>query len=125
MNSRYIDDVVVSTDDEEIAEIARIYGAKIIMRPQALAEDHVPLDPVIYHAVTAVEREENRQYDYVLTIQPTSPLLQTTTLDTMIEEMIEGGYDTLMSVKAENHLFWMKRMLDSPPSTKRGKIGSI
>jgi CMP-N,N'-diacetyllegionaminic acid synthase len=44
MNSRYIDDVVVSTDDEEIAEIARIYGAKIIMRPQALAEDHVPLE---------------------------------------------------------------------------------
>jgi len=121
MNSRYIDDVVVSTDDEEIAEIARIYGAKIIMRPQALAEDHVPLDPVIYHAVTAVEREENRQYDYVLTIQPTSPLLQTATLDTMVEEMIEGGYDTLMSVKAENHLFWMKKDARFTPLYKERK----
>jgi len=46
MSSRYIDDVVVSTDDEEIAEIAKIYGANVIPRPQQLAEDHIPLDPV-------------------------------------------------------------------------------
>lgn len=108
MNSQYIDNVVVSTDDEEIAEVAKIYGANIIIRPQALAEDHVPLDPVVYHAVNAVEYQENIQYDYVLTIQPTSPLLQTNTLDKMIEKMIESDYDTLMSVKPENHLFWIK-----------------
>jgi CMP-N-acetylneuraminic acid synthetase/spore coat polysaccharide biosynthesis predicted glycosyltransferase SpsG len=121
MNSRYIDNVVVSTDDEEIAEIAKVYGAKIIMRPQALAEDHVPLDPVIYHAVTAVERDEDLQYDYFLTIQPTSPLLQTTTLDTMIEKMVEGDYDTIMSVKAENHLFWIKKDARFSPLYKERK----
>ena len=121
MNSRYIDNVVVSTDDEEIAEIAKAYGAKIIMRPQALAEDHVPLDPVIYHAVTAVERDEDLQYDYFLTIQPTSPLLQTTTLDTMIEKMVEGDYDTIMSVKAENDLFWIKKDARFSPLYKERK----
>ncbi len=121
MNSRYIDSVVVSTDDEEIAEIAKIYGAKIIMRPQALAEDHIPLDPVIYHAVTTVEKYEDKQYDYVLTIQPTSPLLQTATLDAMIEKMVEGNYDTLMSVKAENHLFWIKKDAQFSPLYKERK----
>jgi len=121
MSSRYIDDVVVSTDDEEIAEIAKIYGANVIPRPQQLAEDHIPLDPVIHHAVTAVESEENIQYDYVLTIQPTSPLLQTTTLDRMIEKMIEGDYDTLMSVKAENHLFWIKSGIQFSPLYKERK----
>ncbi|HIJ05695.1 MAG: Cytidyltransferase, putative [Methanomicrobiales archaeon 53_19] len=109
LKSQYIDNVFVSTDDEEIAEIARLYGPEVIFRPHALAEDHVPLDPVIYHALTAVESNKGIQYDYVVTIQPTSPLLQTTTLDKMIEKMIKGSYDTLISVKADNHLYWAKK----------------
>ena len=47
-DSSYIDDVVVSTEDSEIAEIAKIYGAKIVKRPSVLAEDDVALDPVIF-----------------------------------------------------------------------------
>ncbi len=121
INSRYIDDVIVSTDDEEIAEISKIYGADIIMRPHVLAEDHTPLDPVIHHAVTTVEREEGIYYDYVLTIQPTSPLLQTITLDNMIEEIVRDGYDTLMSVKAENRLFWIKKDAQFSPLYKERK----
>lgn len=125
LKSQYIDIVVVSTDDEEIAEIARLYGSDIIFRPQALSEDHVPLDPVIYHAVTAVESNKGIKYDYALTIQPTSPLLQTTTLDEMIKDMIQGDYDTLISVKAENHLFWAKKVISILLYIRKGKTDNI
>ena len=56
-NSKYIDDFYVSTDDDEIAEIAKKYGAEIIERPKELAGDKVPLDPVIYHALKSVEND--------------------------------------------------------------------
>ena len=108
LRSKYIDDVVVTTDDDEIAEISRLFGAKVIKRPKELAEDQVPLDPVIYHALTSIEDEDHQQFEAVATIQPTSPLLSTETLDTMIDMMYRENYDTILSVKAEPHLFWIK-----------------
>ncbi|MDE4907328.1 hypothetical protein L0665_01665 [Methanogenium marinum] len=108
LRSKYIDDVVVTTDDDEIAEISRLFGAQVIIRPKELAEDEVPLDPVIYHALTSIEDENNQQFEFVATIQPTSPLLSTLTLDTMIDLMYREQYDTILSVKAEPHLFWIK-----------------
>lgn len=104
--SKYIDDIFVSTDDEEIAEIAKLYGSSVIMRPPELADDHIPLDPVIFHAVNNVEIEKNCSYHYVITIQPTSPLLTSETLDKMIEIMLVSNFDTLISVRALRHLFW-------------------
>lgn len=108
LKSKYITDVIVTTDDEEIAEISRLFGARIIIRPKELAEDQVPLDPVIYHALLSIEEQDHHDIEFVITIQPTSPLLSTNTLDTMIEVMHREKYDTIISVKAEPHLFWMK-----------------
>ncbi len=51
LKSKYVDDVVVSTEDEEIAEISKNYGLEIVKRPMDLAKDDVPLDPVIFHAL--------------------------------------------------------------------------
>lgn len=56
----YIDDVVVSSDDEEILSIAAMYGAKAMNRNSALAQDAVTLDPVIYDAVLRMEQETVR-----------------------------------------------------------------
>lgn len=109
LKSKYIDKVVVSTEDEEIAEIAKLYGAEVVKRPKELARDEVPLDPVIFHAVRIIEDKEGMIYDIVLTIQPTSPLLTTRTIDKAIETMLNGDYDTLISVKDETHLYWTKK----------------
>lgn len=68
LSSRYIDRVVVSTEDEEIAEISQIYGADVILRPLELAQDDVTLDPVIFHAVDTIEREESTRYELVVTL---------------------------------------------------------
>jgi len=109
MNSDYVDDVVLSSDDEEILEITKIIGSKILERPKELAGDDVPLDPVIFHALTVCEAEYKVDYDYVISMQPTSPLLTTETLDRAISVFIDSGCDTLIGVRDETHLYWTRK----------------
>ena len=68
LNSK-LDRVIVSTDCEEIADISRSYGAEIMMRPSALANDHTPTLPVLQD----VYKNLNVYYDALMTLQPTSP----------------------------------------------------
>lgn len=130
-DSKYIDTVIVSTEDEEIEEISKLYGAQVVKRPEELSEDTIPLDPVIYHALKFFENEEKTKYDFVITIQPTSPLLKTETIDSAIEVMLgngsreenadKNGYDTLISVKPEPHLYWTKVRGEYKPLYKERK----
>lgn len=69
-----IDRCVVSTDSEEIAEVARRCGGDApFLRPAELAKSNTPMWPVLQHALAAVEREEGRSYGYLLLLDPTSP----------------------------------------------------
>lgn len=104
--SKYITDIFVSTDSDEIAEVAMEYGAKIIKRDESLSSDLVTLDPVIFHAKNYAEKVQNKQYDIVITLQPTSPLLTVSTLDKAIKYFIENNYDTVISVINKPHLSW-------------------
>ncbi len=115
LKSKYFDRVFVSTDDDEIAEIAMLYGAEVVERPQDLAGDKVSLDPVIFHAVNQLEKEGKTRYDYVCTIQPTCPLLSTDSLNEAIEIMYDEKHDTLLSVVDETHLYWTKKDLENIP----------
>ncbi|MED5073197.1 glycosyltransferase [Anoxybacillus geothermalis] len=105
--SKYVDKVIVSTDDTEIASIAENYGAEIMFRPEHLASDEVPLDPVIYDVVDNLEKK-GMSFEYIVTIQPTSPLLRTETLDKVIEILIDGDYDTVLTAVDDRHLAWTK-----------------
>lgn len=74
LNSVVIDDVVVTTDDEEIAEVARSYGAEIpFMRPAELAADESKTIDCVVHARDTL-RAMDREYDAIVLLQPTSPL---------------------------------------------------
>lgn len=106
-NSRYISKVVVSTDDDEIASIANKYGAEVVLRPENLASDEVPLDPVIYDAIQKVE-DKDGVFDIVITIQPTSPLLKTETINKVIQALITNDYDTVLTAVDDRHLSWTK-----------------
>ena len=104
--SRYITNVVVSTDSSEIADVARLYGADIVERGEELSSDLVTLDPVIYHAKCRMEKKSGAKFDIVITMQPTSPLLCVETLDSAIEQFIRSGVDTMISVVNHPHLSW-------------------
>ena len=59
-----IDRIVVSTDDEEIAHVAKTFGCEVVMRPPELAADDIPLDPVVIHnAVSTVEKKDGQCFD--------------------------------------------------------------
>ncbi|MBR5503381.1 MAG: UDP-2,4-diacetamido-2,4,6-trideoxy-beta-L-altropyranose hydrolase [Methanobrevibacter sp.] len=109
--SKYVDDLIVTTDDNEIKFISEKFGAETVIRDGKLAEDSIPLDPVIYDAAIKKEEKSNERYDVVITVQPTSPLLKTKTLDLAIETLLNPNpdnefYDTIISVVDDRHLSW-------------------
>lgn len=103
-----INDIVVTTDDEEIIGISKLENVEYIKRDSKLADDHVTLDPVIYDAVTKMENIKRNKYDVVITLQPTSPLLKANTLGNAIESFLNDEQDTYISVVNKPHLSWTK-----------------
>lgn len=102
------DAVIVDTDDREIALFAERFGARVQMRPEHLAGDAVPLDPVIAHAVEAYERAEGAAVEVVVTVQPTSPLVRAGDVEAAVALLAESGADTVLSAVSERHLTWRR-----------------
>ena len=111
--SPLVDRLVVSTDDQEIARIARHWGADApFMRPAELAQDTTPDGPVFRHALEFFEKRGER-YDYVLNLRPTTPFRTAEDIARALEVAHEGGYDVVRSVtvaEAEHHPYWMYRV---------------
>ena len=105
-SSKYVDDIVVTTDDSEIALLSEKFGASVIRRSEELAGDDVPLDPVVYDAMVQKEKLAFDEYDLVVTLQPTSPLLKSSTLDAAIEKFDDFAIDSVLSVVDDRHLSW-------------------
>jgi len=102
--SKYIDRLIVSSEDSEIIEVAKAYGCDVpFIRPQDLASDETPgIDPVI-HALKLLPN-----YDYVVLLQPTSPLRIVEDIDACIERLFETMAPSCVSVtKPEKSPFWM------------------
>ena len=101
-----LDRVVVSTDDEEIAEVSRLAGVDVLMRPEELAADDTPTLPVLQDVVARLEREEGYRPDAVMTLQPTSPLRQARHIDEAIALFnADANADSLVSVMEVPHHF--------------------
>jgi len=79
--SRYISRLIVSTEDREIAEVARGTGVEVIGRPMELAEDATPMPPVFLHAIDTLWQKEKYSPDIVLTLQVTCPLRKVKHID--------------------------------------------
>jgi CMP-N-acetylneuraminic acid synthetase/spore coat polysaccharide biosynthesis predicted glycosyltransferase SpsG len=105
---KLITDIVVTTDDEEIIGIAKLYETDYIIRDAELAGDMVTLDPVVYDAVLQMEQKKNVKYDVVITLQATSPLLKGKTLNKAIGSFLVEGKDTYISAVNRPHLSWFK-----------------
>ena len=73
--AQIVDRIIVSTDDQEIADISRQYGAEVpFLRPDELARDETPTLPVLRYHVDRLKKTEGWLPDFVITLQPTSPL---------------------------------------------------
>lgn len=97
-NSVYIDDVIVSTDSQEIADVALCCGAEVpFLRPEELASDTTKTIEVLIHCLEEL-RIQDRRYDYLVLLQPTQPLRLSHHIDEAIEKIIKLDSDSLTSV---------------------------
>lgn len=96
--SKYIDKVIISTDDEEIAEVGKKLGAEVpFLRPKEISGDKAKSIDAFIHAIKKLEKLEEK-YDYILLLQNTSPLRQSWHIDEAIEKIIESDERSLVSV---------------------------
>jgi CMP-N,N'-diacetyllegionaminic acid synthase len=114
LESASFDRVVISTDDPEIAEVGKKLGAEVpFLRPAELATDISPSMDVILHAIRWFDDNEDYRPDYVLLLQPTSPLRTVTDIRESIKLALAKRADSVVSVcESHQHPLWMKGVND-------------
>ncbi len=111
--SKFITDIIVTTDSDTVKIIAEQLGVGLKNRAKELCTDEITLDSVIYDAIP-----KNTKWDYIVTMQPTSPTLTPETLDQAIEYTIKNELDTVISAINKPHLSWSKKRNSFVPNYK-------
>lgn len=113
LKSKYIERVIVSTEDTEIADISKSFGAEVVDRPQELALDTSSTMDVIFHALEEVKKQQHTPENIIL-LQCTSPLRKVRHIDEAILKFIENSEsaDSLISVSKQEHPPWWLKSLN-------------
>ena len=119
LQANSISRVIVSTDDEEIADVARKYGAEApFLRPAVIAQDRTPDLPVFEHALKWLEDIEGYKPDYVVQLRPTSPIRPVDLIDNAIKILVKNSdADSVRGVvpAGQNpHKMWRFNGYDKP-----------
>ncbi|MFZ1058537.1 MAG: acylneuraminate cytidylyltransferase family protein [Candidatus Rokuibacteriota bacterium] len=125
-----LDRMIVSTDDAEIAEVAKRYGAEVpFLRPAEISADETPDLPVFQHALRALREAEGYAPDAIVHLRPTQPLRTPEQIDQAVELWTTSGADCVKSVRlVGEHPFKMYRLegdrlapyLDTDERRRRG-----
>jgi len=108
INSRHLERVLVSTDHEGIARIARRWGAEVPFKRPARLATSCPSEWATRHAVQYLERKENYPVSVAVTLQPTSPFCEPGDIDACVALLLRTGVDTVMTVrKVHERPEWM------------------
>lgn len=100
--SQLVDDLITTTDCDKIARIAAEYGSEVLMRPIELARDETPIVPVVLHVLDVLQERE-KQYEYVVLLQPTSPLRTAQDIDEALKMLLKSDADAVISVQRVQH----------------------
>lgn len=116
LKSKYIDELVVSTDSNEIADIARKYGANVpFIRPEYLASDTASSFTVIKHCLDYYSNL-NKVFNYVALLEPTSPLREVSDIDDALSQLDNSKYRSIVSVartESQNPAFLLRLERDN------------
>lgn len=103
LKSKFIDNVIVNTDNAGISKVARKYGAKVpFMRPAELAKDNSGMMDVLMHCLDLLDKKNNK-FDLVLLLQPTSPLRTCEDIDKAIKFFVKRKAKVIVGVTECNH----------------------
>jgi CMP-N,N'-diacetyllegionaminic acid synthase len=112
---RYLDMILVTTDDQKIANIAQNFGAYVpFIRPAEFATDQSSTYDVIRHALSYLKDTECKEFDYVVLLEPTSPLREDDDIGQMLELIVvrQEEFDSIVSIgKVTEHPSIMKRLV--------------
>jgi len=104
--SKLITRAILSSDSSEVIKVAKDYGLEVpFVRPSKLAQDDTPALPVVKHAVKWLEETENYKVDYIILLQPTSPLRTENHIDEALSILINSDADSLVSIVEVPHNF--------------------
>lgn len=110
--SKYIDSIVVTTDSEKIAEVAKRYGARVpFLRPAELAADTSKTIDAVLHAIKTL-KTMGENYDTLVLLQPTQPLRTTDDIGKAIELYYESGENGLVSISSVDDSPLLIRSID-------------
>jgi len=114
LQSQYLDEVMVTTDSREIADISAKAGAAVpFLRPAELARDDSTTLDAVEHALDYYRQRLNREFDYVVLLEPTSPIREKDDIDNMIEKIVmhEECFDSIVSIgEVHEHPSIMKKL---------------
>jgi len=115
LKSKFITRYIVSTDDEEIRQIAIEYGAEApFLRPSKFSTDESSSVSAMQHAVDWVEQQEGVKYDYIVELMCTNPMKLVEDIDTSIEKLISTQADSVIAVHQleDHHPARIKKIVD-------------
>lgn len=94
---KFINKTIVSSDSEEILNISKKYGANIIKRPKIISQDETNAELVVFHVLNELKKK-GEYYDYLIYLQPTSPLRSSSHINSAIKLFFEKEATSLISV---------------------------
>lgn len=115
LKCRRITRLVVSTEDPEIADVAKKFGAQVpFLRPAELATDKTPSKDCLQHAVRFVEAEEGRAYDFIVELMCTNPLKTVEDIDAVVDKLVATGAESVIGMARlyDQHPARVKRIVD-------------
>lgn len=104
--ARSVERVVVSTDGEEIARIARLHGAEVVARPAGISGDEAPSEAALLHVLDTLERRESYLPELVVFLQCTCPVREPEDIDEAVATLRRERADSLLSVVESRRLLW-------------------
>jgi CMP-N-acetylneuraminic acid synthetase len=125
IESRYIDRLIVSTDDPKISEVSKAAGADVpFLRPDALAEDVSTSEAVLTHAIKWLEENEAEEYDVVVYLQATDPFRGPGIIDRVVERLLaDPKLDSVFAAKPEHKNYWVEQDGEFVAISHRGYQG--
>ena len=114
LHSQYLDRVFVSTDCENIAAVSKQFGIDVpFLRPEHLASDTATTTDTVQHVINYFKTQMHEEFDYIVLLEPTSPLREEKDIDTMIETIIskQNEFDSIVSIgEVHEHPSIMKKI---------------
>lgn len=104
--SRYVTRVMVTTDSHAIADIAKQFGAEVLIRPQAISGDTATSESALLHCLDELRATEGYEPDLVCFLQCTSPIRTEIDIDEAIEQLRRENADSLLTVSPSHRFLW-------------------